>query len=168
MSLLLNMLSRLVITFLPRSKRLLISWLQSPSAVNLEPPKNKVWHYIHSFPIYFPWSNGTRYDDLNKACGSDGIPIELFQILKDDTVKVMHSICQQIWKTQSWSGHRTGKISFHSNPKEGNAKECSKYCTITLISQAGKVTLFICICKILWAELSNHFSSFVFHQFIYW
>ena len=58
MSLLLNMLSRLVITFLPRSKRLLISWLQSPSAVILEPPKNKVWHCFHCFPIYFPWSDG--------------------------------------------------------------------------------------------------------------
>ena len=61
MSLLFNMLSGLVITFLPRSKRLLISWLQSPSAVILEPPKNKVWH---CFPIYFPWSDGTRCHDL--------------------------------------------------------------------------------------------------------
>ena len=60
-SLLFNMLSRLVITFLPRSKRLLVSWLQSPSAVILEPPKNKVWH---CFPIYFPWSDGTRCYDL--------------------------------------------------------------------------------------------------------
>ena len=60
MSLLLNMLSRLVITFLPRSKHLLISWLQSPSAVILEPPQNKVWHCFHCFPIYFPWSDGTR------------------------------------------------------------------------------------------------------------
>ena len=64
MSLLLNMLSRLVITFLPRSKRLLISWLQSPSAVILEPIKNKVWHCFHRFPIYFPWSDGTRCHDL--------------------------------------------------------------------------------------------------------
>ena len=61
MSLLLNMLSRLVITFLPRSKHLLISWLQSPSAVILEPPKNKVCHCFHCFPIYFPWSDRTRY-----------------------------------------------------------------------------------------------------------
>ena len=60
MSLLFNMLSTLVITFLPRSKRLLISWLQSPSAVILEPPKNKVWHCFHCLPIYFPWSDGTR------------------------------------------------------------------------------------------------------------
>ena len=63
MSLLFNMLSRLVITFLPRSKRLLISWLQSPSAVILEPPKNKVCHCFHCFPIYFPWSDGTKCHD---------------------------------------------------------------------------------------------------------
>ena len=65
MSLLLNMLSRWVITFLPRSKRLLISWLQSPSAVILEPKKKKkVWHCFHCFPIYFPWSDGTGCHDL--------------------------------------------------------------------------------------------------------
>ena len=64
MSLLLNMLSRLVITFLPRSKRLLISWLQLQSAVILEPPQNKVWHCFRCFPIYFPWSDGTRCHDL--------------------------------------------------------------------------------------------------------
>ena len=65
MSLLLNMLSRLVIMFLPRSKRLLISWLQSPSAVILEPPKNKVSHCFHYFPIYLPWSDGTGCCDLS-------------------------------------------------------------------------------------------------------
>ena len=65
MSLLLNMLSRLVITFLPRSKRLLISWLQSPSAVILEPRKTKVWHCFHCFPIYFPWSDGMVCHDLS-------------------------------------------------------------------------------------------------------
>ena len=64
-ALLLNMLSRLVITFLPRSKHLLISWLQSPSAVILKPPKNKVWHCFHCFPIYFPRSDGTRCHDLS-------------------------------------------------------------------------------------------------------
>ena len=63
MFLLFNMLSRLVLTFLPRSKRLLISWLQSPSAVILEPPKSKVWHCFHCFPIYFPWSAGTGCRD---------------------------------------------------------------------------------------------------------
>ena len=65
MSLLFNMLSRLVITFLSRNKRLLISWLQSPSAVILEPPKIKVWHCFHCFPIYFPWSDGTRCHNLS-------------------------------------------------------------------------------------------------------
>ena len=65
MSLIFNMLSRMVITFLPRRKRLLISWLQSPSAVILEPKKNKVWHCFHHLPIYFPWSDGTRCHDLS-------------------------------------------------------------------------------------------------------
>ena len=65
MSLLLNMLSRLVITFLLRSKRLLNSWLQSPSAVILEPPQIKIWHCFHCFPIYFLWSDGTRCHDLH-------------------------------------------------------------------------------------------------------
>ena len=64
MSLLLNILSRFVITFLPRSKHLLISWLQSPSAVIFGAPQNKVWHCFHCFPIYFPWSDGTRCHDL--------------------------------------------------------------------------------------------------------
>ena len=64
MSLLFNMLSRLIITFLPRSKHLLISWLQSPSAVIFGAPKNKVWHCFHCFPIYLPWSDGTGCHDL--------------------------------------------------------------------------------------------------------
>ena len=65
LSLLFNILSRLVITFLPRSKHLLISWLQSPSAVIFGAPKNKVWHCFHCFPIYLPWSDGTRCHDLH-------------------------------------------------------------------------------------------------------
>ena len=65
MSLLFNMLSRLVITFLPRSKHLLISWPQSPFAVILEPPKNNVWHCLNCFPVYLPWSDGTRCHDLS-------------------------------------------------------------------------------------------------------
>ena len=77
----------------------------------------------------------------NKASGGDGIPVELFQILKDDAVKVLHSICQQIWKLSS--GHRTGKGVFIPIPKKGNAKECSNYHTITLISHASKVMLNI-------------------------
>ena len=78
---------------------------------------------------------------MNKASGDDGIPVELFQSLKDDAVKVLHSICQQFRKLSS--GHRTGNFSFHSNPKKGNAKEFSNYCTIACISQACKVMLKI-------------------------
>ena len=78
----------------------------------------------------------------NKASGGDGIPVELFQILKDAAVKVLHSICQQIWKTQQWP--QDWKRSFFIPiPKKGNAKECSNYCTIALISHASKVTLKI-------------------------
>ena len=75
----------------------------------------------------------------NKASRGDGIPVELFQILKDDAVKVLHSICQQIWKAQLATGLE--KVSFHS--KKGNAKECSNNHTIAFISQASKVMLEI-------------------------
>ena len=75
---------------------------------------------------------------MNKAIGGDGIPIELFQILKTDAVKVLHSICQQIWKTQQWSQDQKGLV-FIPIPKKGNAKECSNYCTVALISHASKV-----------------------------
>ena len=78
----------------------------------------------------------------NKASGSDGIPVELFQILKDDAVKVLHSICQQIWKTQQWPQDWKRSI-FIPIPKKGNAKECSRYHTITIISHASKVMLTI-------------------------
>ena len=78
----------------------------------------------------------------NKATGGDGIPVELFQILKDDTVKVLHSICQQIWKTQQWSQDRRRPM-FSPIPKKGNAKEYSNYHTIALISHASKVMLNI-------------------------
>ena len=87
---------------------------------------------------------------VNKASGGDGIPVELFQILKDDAVKVLHSICQQIWKTQQWP-QDWKRSAFISIPKKGNAKECSNYCTIVLISRASKVTL-----KILQASLQQY------------
>ena len=76
---------------------------------------------------------------MNKASGSDGNPGEIFQILKDDAVKVLHSICQQIWKLATGPEN----VSFHSNPKEGNAKDSSNYCTNALISNASKVMLKI-------------------------
>ena len=75
---------------------------------------------------------------MNKARGGDGITVEQFQILKDDAVKVLHSICQQIWKTQQWPQDWKRSV-FIPIPKKGNAKGCSHYCTISLISQASKV-----------------------------
>ena len=86
----------------------------------------------------------------NKASGGDRIPVELFQILKDDAVKVLHSTCQQIWKTQQWPQDWKRWV-FIPIPKKGNAKECSNYCTIALIWQASKVML-----KILQARLQQY------------
>ena len=77
---------------------------------------------------------------MNKASGGDGIPAELFQILKDDAVKVLHSICQQIWKTRQWPQDWKRSV-FIPIPKKGNAKECSNYHTIALISHASKIML---------------------------
>ena len=86
---------------------------------------------------------------MNKASGGDGIPVELFQILKDDAVKVLQ-ICQQIWKTQQWP-QNWKRLVFIPIPKKGNAEECSNYCTIALISHASKVML-----KILQARLQQY------------
>ena len=86
----------------------------------------------------------------NKVSGGDGIPVELFQILKDDTVKVLHSTCQKIWKTQQWPQDWKRSV-FIPIPKKGNAKECSNYRTIALISHANKVIL-----KILQARLQQY------------
>ena len=79
---------------------------------------------------------------MNKASGGDGIPVALFQILKDDAVKVLHSICQQIWRTQQWQQDWKRSV-FIPFPKKSNAKECSNYHTIALISHASKVMLKI-------------------------
>ena len=94
------------------------------------------------------WALGSL--TMNKASGGDGIPVELFQILKDDAVKVLHSICQQIWKTQQWPQDWKGSV-FIPIPKKGNAKECSNYHTIALISHTSKVML-----KILQARLQQY------------
>ena len=95
-------------------------------------PKNKVWHCFHCLESI----------TMNKASGGDGIPVELFQILKDDAVKVLHSICQQIWKSQQWPQDKKWSV-FIPIPKKGNAKECSNYRTVALISHASKVMLKI-------------------------
>ena len=89
---------------------------------------------------------------MNKDSGGDGTPVELFQILKDDTVKVRHSICQQIWKTQPWPQDWKRSV-FFLIPKKGNAKECLNYHTITLISHASKVML-----KILQTRLQQYMN----------
>ena len=87
---------------------------------------------------------------MNKASGGDGIPVELFQILKDDAMKVLHSICQQMWKSQQWPQNWIRSV-FITIPKKGNAKECSNYRTIGLISHTSKVML-----KILHARLQQY------------
>ena len=92
---------------------------------------------------------GLRSITMNKASGGDRIPVELFHMLTDDAVKVLHSICKKIWKTQQWP--QDWKMSvFVLIPKKGNTKECSNYCAIVLISHTSKVML-----KILQARLQQ-------------
>ena len=88
----------------------------------------------------------------NKVSGGNGIPVELFQILKDDAVKVLYSMCQQTWKTQQWPQDWKRSV-FIPIPKKGNAKECSNYCTVALISRASKVMI-----KILQARLQQYLN----------
>ena len=95
-------------------------------------------------------SSGSQEASLRKASGGDGIPVELFQLLKDDAVKVLHSICQQIWKSQQWPQDWKRSV-FIPIPKKGNAKQCSNYHTIGLISLTSKEML-----KILQARLQEY------------
>ena len=94
---------------------------------------------------------------MNKASGGDGIPVELFQMLKDDALKVLHSIFQQIWKTQQWPQDQKSSV-FIPISKNGNVNECSNYCTIALISQASKIML-----KILQARLQQYMKCELQH-----
>ena len=111
---------------------------------DLHDPDNYDGAIIHLEPDILKcevkWALGSI--TMNKARGGDGIPTELFQILKDDAVKGLHSICQQIWKTQQWP-QDWKKSVFNPIPKKGNAKECSNYCTIALISHGSKEMLKI-------------------------
>ena len=122
---------------------------------DLNDPDNHDGVIIHLEPDILEckvkWALGSI--TVNKASGGDGIPVELFQILKDDSVKVLHSICQQIWKTQQWR-HEWKRSVFIPISKKGNPKECWNYCTIALISHASKVML-----KILQARLQQHVSN---------
>ena len=86
---------------------------------------------------------------MNKASGGDGIPAELFQILKDDAGKVLQSICQQIWEIHEWPQYWKGSTVFIPIPKKGSVKECSNYCTIALISHVSKVMLKILQTRLL-------------------
>ena len=94
---------------------------------------------------------------MHKASGGDGIPVELFQILKDDAVKVLSSKCQQMWKIQQWPQNWKRSV-FIQIPKKGNAKECSNYCTIALISYASKVMF-----KILQSRLQQYVNCEILH-----
>ena len=96
------------------------------------------------------WALGSN--TKNKASGGDGIPVELFQILKDDAVKMLCSICQQIWKTQQWPQDWKRSV-FIPIPKKGNAKECSNYCTIALISHTSNIMF-----KILQAKFQQYMN----------
>ena len=104
----------------------------------------------HVLEYEVKWTLGSI--TTNKASGGDGIPVELFQILKDDVVKVLHLACQQTWKTQQWPQDWKRSV-FIPIPKKGNAKECSKYLTIALISHASKVML-----RILQASLQQYMN----------
>ena len=97
---------------------------------------------------------------MNNASGSDGIPVELFQILEDDAVKVLHSICQQVWKAQQWpeDWKRSGFIPI---PREGNAKQCSNYGTTVLISHASKVMLKILLSRFQYEPRISKCTSWI-------
>ena len=111
-----------------------------------------MWSLTHLEPDILgyavKWTLGSI--TVNKANGSDGIPAELFKVLRDDAVKVLHSLCQQIWKTQQWPQDWKRSV-FIPIPKKGNAKKCSNYRTIVLITHTSKVML-----KILQARLQQY------------
>jgi len=109
---------------------------------DLHDPDNHDGVITHQEPDILECNVKWALGSMNKASGGDEIPVELFQILKDDAVKVLHSICQQIWKTQQWPQDWKRSV-FIPVPKKGNAKECSNYRPIALISHASKVMLKI-------------------------
>ena len=132
-------------------------WSFSPSIFlkkDLHNPDNPHGMITHVEPDILEhkvkWALGSV--TMNKASGGDGIPVELLQILKDDAVKMLHSICQQIWKTQQWPEDWKRSV-FIPIPKKGNAKECSSYCAIALIAHVSKV-----MPKILQARLQQYMN----------
>ena len=125
---------------------------------DLHDPDNHDDVITHLEPDILEWevNRALGSNTTNKASGGDGIPVELFQILKDDAVKVLHSICQQMWKTQQWPQDWKRSV-FIPIPKKANAKECSNYSTVALISHASKVML-----KILQARLHQYVNFQMF------
>ena len=121
---------------------------------DLHDPDNHDSMITHLKPDILEWEVKEALGSItkNKASGGDGIPVEPFQILKDDAVKVLHSTCQQIWKIQQWSQDWKRSV-FIPVPKNSNAKECSNYHTIALTSHASKVML-----KILEARLQQYMN----------
>ena len=119
---------------------------------HLHDPDNHDGVITHLEPDILEWEvkRALKSITMNKASGGNGIPVGQFQILIDDAVKVLHSICQQIWKSQQWPQDWKRSV-FIPIPKKGNTKECSNYCTIALISHASNVML-----KILQARLQVH------------
>ena len=122
---------------------------------NLNDPDNHKGVIIHLQPDILECEVKWALESItmNKASGGDGIPVELFQIPEDDAVKVLHSVCHQIWKTQQWPQDWKRSV-FIPIPKKGNAKECSNYRTIALVSHASKVML-----KIVQARLQQYMNS---------
>ena len=116
----------------------ILFFLTSPSSRETNLPESHLEPVILECEVKWALESIT----MNKASGGDGIPVEIFQILKEDAVKVLHSICQQIWKTQQWP-HDWKRSLFIPIPKKGNAKERSNYCTTALISHTSKVMLKI-------------------------
>jgi len=129
-------------------------YIEEPYKKDLHDPDNHDGVITHLEPDILEyevkWALGSI--TMNKAGGGDGIPVELFQILKDDAVKVLHSICQQIWKTQQWPQDWKRSV-FIPIPKKGNVKECSNYHTISLISPTSKVMF-----KIFQARLQQYMN----------
>ena len=121
----------------------------------LHDPDNHNDVITHLEPDHLEWKAQWALGSItmNKASGGDGIPVELFQILQVDAVKVLHSICQKIWKTQQWPQNWKRSV-FIPVPKKGSTKECSNYCTIAHISYASKVMLKILQARL--QQLVNH------------
>ena len=146
---------------LPELAQVHIHWVSDaiqPSHPLSSPSPSAFDHSKHQ--VLFQWVSSSHQVGLrkwtitiNKASGGDGIPVELFQILKDDAAKVLHSICQQIWKTQQWPQDWKSSVLIPI-PKKGNAKDCSNYLTIALISHASKLIL-----KILQARLQQYVNQ---------